>query len=177
MDLGTSGTCRRGGRQRMHGSRTRGRSRLHLSAAFTRLWPPPLHCHPQGSGINIGLLYLGICIKELAEKGSTLSYRNVSAWEEGAADSAGCLAGAFRANGRVFGVQRCRVVWDFGPGSVWLAMQWKPPPPPPPPHTHTYPPTTTTTHTHPTHPTPTPTPPPSVHPHRNSEACAGRRRE
>ncbi|PSC67009.1 centromere-associated E, partial [Micractinium conductrix] len=29
-----------------------------------------------GSGINIGLLYLGICIKELAEKGSTLSYRN-----------------------------------------------------------------------------------------------------
>ncbi|PSC67025.1 Kinesin KIF3A, partial [Micractinium conductrix] len=30
----------------------------------------------QGSGINIGLLYLGICIKELAEKGSTLSYRN-----------------------------------------------------------------------------------------------------
>ncbi len=41
---------------------------------------PPPNCLPvrlfQGSGINVGLLYLGMVIKELAEKGSTLAYRN-----------------------------------------------------------------------------------------------------
>lgn len=36
--------------------------------------PVPLPC--QGSGINVGLLYLTIVIRELSEKGSTLSYRN-----------------------------------------------------------------------------------------------------
>lgn len=36
-----------------------------------------LHWHSwQGSGINVGLLYLGMVIKELAERGSTLAYRN-----------------------------------------------------------------------------------------------------
>lgn len=37
---------------------------------------PGIRCSPQGSGINVGLLYLGMVIKELAEAGSTLGYRN-----------------------------------------------------------------------------------------------------
>lgn len=43
------------------------------------LCPQPLallSAAEQGSGINVGLLYLGMVIKELSEKGSTLAYRN-----------------------------------------------------------------------------------------------------